>query len=553
LGIAIFILGYIKYEGLIAWLQMQYSQDKINQLKTEYLTLYTYKIFYYSLVSFWLLICVVLFLRWRKIETLALKIYEYLLQSKQIFSKFKYELFSLTIFQKIILSIFFVSLILIKLFFLRRYPFMYDEVFSYLHFVDKGFLTSALYYPGPNNHIFYSLLCVVSNFIFDDPVLIMRIPVLLVSVFTSLLYYACIRRFYDFSIAFLSVVVFSFSYNVFIYSIHGRGYTILFFLFLVFIYSFWKLTDEGESKTIYRLFFLTSGVLGLYTIPTFIYAYIPVVTYGFIYFVHKLQWQNLKKFIFLQVLLGGIVLILYGPILIINGMDKVTGNNWVAPLDTTYFWHSLIGYLKEIFNYLWNIEKYGAILSCIIFLSGIGVLCKMKVKSFALYLALIVLSPFIIICFQKVLPPPRIWDYLLMIFSFLFSLVINYAFHFLSLERIRRSIIVAFFIIIMVFHINYLQNEVKSGFLYFSSLEGFLEELFIAKPGSVYVKDDTFKLYLEYTAHEKEIPLLIYSEVNSENIDIVMLNPDTEFPTKLNRNHYQEYVNNAILKSYKKK
>lgn len=553
LGVVIFILTFIGYEGLIDWLQGQYSQDKISQLKSEYLTTYTFKIFYYTLVFFSLVITLILFWSWKRIEIFAIKILEFGVQLKQVFLSFKSDLLSLTTFQIIILSTFFTSLIFVKLFFLRRYPLMYDEVFSYLHFVDKGFLTSALYYPGPNNHIFFSLLCVINNLFFDDPVLIMRIPVLLISLFTSLILYACIRRYFDFSVAFLSVVLFSFSYNVFIYSIHGRGYTVLFFLFIVFIYSFWKLTVDEESKTIYKLFFLISGILGLYTIPTFIYAYIPVATYGLISFLYNHKWQKLKKFILLQILLACIVLVLYGPVLIINGIDKVAGNNWVAPVDSSIFWQSLIGYLKDIFNYLWNIEQYGTLISCLIFLSGIGVLYKNQARGFALYLVLIVLCPLIIICFQKVLPPPRVWDYLFVIFSFCLAIVINYGLHYFSLEKIRQYIVVALFIIIMVCHIDYLRKEVKNGFIYSSNLNIFLEELVKESPVSIYVKDDTFKLYVEYTAHENEMPLIIYTEANSKDIEVVLLNADDEFPTQLNRRDYQEYLNNDILKSYRKK
>ena len=68
-----------------------------------------------------------------------------------------------------------------------------DEAFTFNYLVQRGTLVSLLYYPGPNNHIFFSFLCSILNHIFT-PLVSMKIVPLVASLFSLLI---CYRMFTD--------------------------------------------------------------------------------------------------------------------------------------------------------------------------------------------------------------------------------------------------------------------------------------------------------------------------------------------------------------------
>lgn len=54
---------------------------------------------------------------------------------------------------------------LIFLFFMGYYGYRlfvitpwYDEIYTYIYFIDKGFFYSATHWPLPNNHVFFSMI-----------------------------------------------------------------------------------------------------------------------------------------------------------------------------------------------------------------------------------------------------------------------------------------------------------------------------------------------------------------------------------------------------------
>ena len=55
--------------------------------------------------------------------------------------------------------------VMIFLFFIGYYGYRifaitpwYDELYTYINFIDKGFLYSATHWPAPNNHVFFSMM-----------------------------------------------------------------------------------------------------------------------------------------------------------------------------------------------------------------------------------------------------------------------------------------------------------------------------------------------------------------------------------------------------------
>src|SRR5205823_540626 len=139
----------------------------------------------------------------------------------EILSKIKELIRRLSLVQKISLSLVFIAIVALRIFYWYKFPLFTDEAFSYVYFVSRGFLVSATYYPGPNNHVFYSELCTFTDLFFNDPLWVMRLPSFLISMVLSFLLFVTVKKYYGFLTALFTLVVFSFSDNVNFYSIQG--------------------------------------------------------------------------------------------------------------------------------------------------------------------------------------------------------------------------------------------------------------------------------------------------------------------------------------------
>src|SRR5690606_3852344 len=76
-----------------------------------------------------------------------------------------------------------------RLYFLFQSRIGLDDSLSYILFIDKGLPAILYYYPLPNNHIFYNILCWSFRFIFSDPFWVMILPAFLIATIGSVLIY----------------------------------------------------------------------------------------------------------------------------------------------------------------------------------------------------------------------------------------------------------------------------------------------------------------------------------------------------------------------------
>ncbi|MBD0260469.1 MAG: hypothetical protein ICV83_32535, partial [Cytophagales bacterium] len=108
-----------------------------------------------------------------------------------------------------------------------RLPFHVDERFTYLYFVQPGWLASLAYYPGPNNHILFTLLCNATALLLDDPFRIMKGTALAVAGVLPPVFWAAVRRHFGAAPAWLATAACLASDKVFYYATQGRGYGLL--------------------------------------------------------------------------------------------------------------------------------------------------------------------------------------------------------------------------------------------------------------------------------------------------------------------------------------
>lgn len=165
--------------------------------------------------------------------------------------------------------------VMIFLFFIGYYVYRifaitpwYDELFTYINFIDKGFLYSATHWPLPNNHVFFSML---SSFFRIFGIYIgLRGVSWLAAVGTLLLLYSALKMLFSKGIATCGVMVYGMFVETNAYAVQGRGYSLATFCLILALYCGLKISYENAHKRFY-VFYALALYMGLYTLMSSIY------------------------------------------------------------------------------------------------------------------------------------------------------------------------------------------------------------------------------------------------------------------------------------------
>lgn len=151
----------------------------------------------------------------------------------------------------------------------------HEELMSFIMFIDKGPLYSALNWPSPNNHIGYSVLASIVNLCGNNYIGLRGISYVCAVCNLILIYRIC-KKFYAHALPLAAMVLYASMQVVNEYSIQGRGYTLATFCFLLSVYVAIDMCRAGEVKTYRLITFIFCIIYGLYTTPSSIYWAVPV-------------------------------------------------------------------------------------------------------------------------------------------------------------------------------------------------------------------------------------------------------------------------------------
>lgn len=244
------------------------------------------------------------------------------------------------------------ALTLLRLF-ISRQLFTFDDSASYEFFVRKSLLVVSACYPAPNNHLFSNTLSWLFYQAHPGYWWSMRVPVLLASTAATAGWFVGLLHRSNFRVAALAVTLFSLLELSLFYAAEGRGYALLLALSGLGFFSVLALAYAPAQTPPFELNaawvgLVAAGILGLYTVPTFVYFLVAAYTW--------LGWYWLRGRLFYRLvglgLLGATTLVgaalLYVPLLLISGPAALFQNAYVKPLAAATFFRQLPSYLWEI-------------------------------------------------------------------------------------------------------------------------------------------------------------------------------------------------------------
>ena len=223
---------------------------------------------------------------------------------------------------------------------LLRYGFRHDEVLSYVAFVRPGPLAGAAFYPLPNNHVFFNL-CAGALRPWLEPAapLLMRLPSFAAAAGGTALSYALLARLAGFRLATLVTGLFNLTPAALLYAASGRGY----YLQLVLLQlGFFAVVELGRGPRYRRLgwaVFVTSSVLGLYTVPTYAYPLASLLLgLGLVLGASPGQLgAHWRPLLLSAALIAAAAALLYTPVGAVSGWGRLLANPYVQPVAWAAF------------------------------------------------------------------------------------------------------------------------------------------------------------------------------------------------------------------------
>jgi|GEM_PF-3480395 len=313
---------------------------------------------------------------------------------------------------------------------LLEIPFEYDEQMSYFCFSSRGFLQTATFYPFPNNHILYNHVATLFAYLPLSPAITTRLPSFIVYFVAEYYLFKLCRRHFSVSIAMLTTALYAMSYPILFYAIMARGYTFMYCFTILLFYSADKWMAEPGSRK-YRLLYFLSLIGAVYTIPSCIYILAGMGLALASYHIYRRRWRELSRFVLDNILACAVLVLLYLPIVLCNGMTGIS-NPAGAP-------RSSVGAIAQIaypvFQQTWEYFMKGfglpslILIPMIIAAAFIGY--NKKENSFLAWATVVVLiSPIPIVLLHRFVPKDRILGYLLvpvwLSAGFLLSLLVAY-------------------------------------------------------------------------------------------------------------------------------
>jgi hypothetical protein len=310
-------------------------------------------------------------------------------------------------------------------------PIRYDEAFTFINFASKPLYRGLSDYSYPNNHLFHTLLVHMSYIMFGSKPWILRLPVFCAGILTVAASYIVVRIIFDKYAALLTAGFVASSPVLILYSTNARGYMILCLIFLILCALATYLIRAGD-KTAWFMFALLSA-LGFYTIPIMLYPFGIVVMWLFLSIIY--QQNQVNRTLFIRGLISTLIctsiftFFLYVPVLIVSGFESIGVNRFVVSKPWSYYVAQFYPYLTSVWKH-WNKDlPLGISFLC----AGgviIGLIFRKRMTFFPVPLDLAaVLWCLPVLTLQRVMPPDRVWLFLLPLYLGCASVGMSFIIH----------------------------------------------------------------------------------------------------------------------------
>lgn len=290
-------------------------------------------------------------------------------------------------------------------------PVSYDEAWTFLNFTRKDFPAFLAHYPAPNNHVLHSLLTKFADALPGFPHLFkIRLFPLLWYTLGLWMTWRIVRRYFGEKTALAVMALSGVLFMTLYYGYMSRGYGLS---YLLFVCSFGETLAilKGNAKARHFMVLGIWSVLGFYTIPSYLYAYLTLQ--AIILFLRPERW---KVQFAVAAATAAAVCLLYLPILCNDGIQSVVANRFVAPIGLVETLRSLPAFFAATMREIMGVGR--GIALALTALSAGALLWSRDRKLIGIGL-LAIAVPATVLLLQRTIPFPRTFHYVAFLLVFL--------------------------------------------------------------------------------------------------------------------------------------
>jgi hypothetical protein len=287
-------------------------------------------------------------------------------------------------------------------------PMRGDESVTYLNYASRGVWRSISSYDAPNNHVLHSVLVALSIDAFGDEPWAIRLPAFLAGILVVPATYVAGRQLYGRESGLLAAALAAGSSVLVEYATNARGYSVAALGVLMLL---WLAAQQRHSPSpVGWAAFAVVAALGLFTVPTFLYALVVVLLWAATAVVRSdghgaLGWSLATA----TASAIGLSTLLYVPIMVLNGPQVLIGNEFVRAQS----WDELIPAARDMISSAWMLASRDLPVGVPVVLAASAgaatVLLEPGRRHPAPLGVLLVAVAAVVVLVQRVAPPPRVW------------------------------------------------------------------------------------------------------------------------------------------------
>lgn len=349
----------------------------------------------------------------------------------------------------------------------------YDELYTYYSFISRGPIYSAIHWPVPNNHVFYSVLSAFLDYL-GNPYIGLRGISYIAACANLVLLYKFAGKFMNSYLAAGSTFLYAAVWQVNNLSVQGRGYTISITFYLLTLLCLEKICHEQASKWDYAIY-ACSLTGGLYALISSTFWVIPACLTGGMVLLFTKKYKTMWKLIGVSLIAACMTLFLYTLIWLAigsnlmskdpanmyfgvyqvtiilktpfealrTGMEYMLATPYIQGDERSYIIAELFNYLTGVFNLFYS--DAGAVLTVVCGAIGIAAIVY-AVKNrcvdfskwfFAVYLGTAAVMVPVMLIIQSVQPYYRVFTFL----AVPVSLLIVWALGLIVTVKERKSVL----------------------------------------------------------------------------------------------------------------
>ena len=298
--------------------------------------------------------------------------------------------------QKVFLHLVLLISLAMHIFLVFYLPPHVDELETYYVFVKEGLVWTSIFYPFPNNHVFFNYFFWLSDLFIADPLLAARIPsVIFYQILLLLIFFGVRRYLKNTEAAFGSLLLCLALFPSGIYGSQGRGYILFSILLLISAYALLIALEDQKWQKYALSVFVISSSLGAYTIPVFLLPFISMLMLAGLKMFFKPDKVLIVRLVLSIMIVGILVGFLYLPIFLFSGIGSVVSNKYILPSQASDFYSYITPIATaEILSYLAAVSSKGWLIWLILGITGISTLvkCNYRVRNWLLLSAFMVFT-----------------------------------------------------------------------------------------------------------------------------------------------------------------